>query len=115
MERAHIVTTHAIICEIGNALAKAPTKPVALALIDSYRADPRVTILPINEHLYEHGLALFRARAGQDWSLTDCLSFVVMQQHSIADALTHDRHFDQIGARALLRDQYYDAAGDPKF
>jgi predicted nucleic acid-binding protein len=38
------------------------------------------------------------------WSLTDCASFVIMDQRQIAEALTHDRHFEQRGYRALLRD-----------
>jgi predicted nucleic acid-binding protein len=107
-----VLTTHAVVCEIGNALAKAKLKSVAVALIDSYRTDPRVTVLPVSEALYERGLELFRSRLDQDWSLTDCLSFVVMQDHGIADALTHDRHFEQVGARALLRDSHYDERGN---
>ena len=37
------------------------------------------------------------------WSLTDCISFVVMRHHEIAEALTADRHFEQAGFAALLR------------
>ena len=114
-EQVRVLTTHAVVCEIGNALAKAKLKPVAVALIDSYRVDPRVTVLPVSEALYERGLELFRSRLDQDWSLTDCLSFVVMQEYGIADALTHDRHFEQIGARALLRDPHYDQSGTPLY
>lgn len=37
------------------------------------------------------------------WSLTDCLSFVVMQREGITDALTGDKHFEQAGFVALLK------------
>ncbi len=39
-----------------------------------------------------------------EWSLTDCLSFVVMKELGIKDALTPDEHFDQAGFHALLRE-----------
>lgn len=37
------------------------------------------------------------------WSLTDCSSFIVMEERGLADAMTADRHFEQAGFRALLR------------
>jgi len=42
------------------------------------------------------------ARNDKDWSLTDCISFIVMEEHGITEALTGDRHFEQAGFRALL-------------
>lgn len=39
----------------------------------------------------------------KDWSLTDCISFVVMQREGIDEALTGDRNFEQAGFKALLR------------
>lgn len=48
-------------------------------------------------------LHLYAARLDKGWSLTDCISFVVMQQHGIREALTGDRHFAQAGFVALLK------------
>ena len=42
-------------------------------------------------------------RHDKDWSLTDCISFVVMEDQRITDALTGDRHFEQAGFKALLK------------
>ena len=36
--------------------------------------------------------------------LTDCISFVVMEERGITDALAYDQHFVQAGFRALLRE-----------
>ena len=47
-------------------------------------------------------MTLFEARADKEWSLTDCISFVVMTEQRIADALTTDHHFIQAGFNALL-------------
>lgn len=41
-------------------------------------------------------------RPDKDWSLTDCTSFVVMQDAGINEALTGDRHFEQAGFKTLL-------------
>jgi len=38
------------------------------------------------------------------WGLTDAVSFVVMQEQNLVDALTTDEHFHQAGFRALLRE-----------
>jgi hypothetical protein len=46
---------------------------------------------------------LYRQRADKDWSLTDCISFVVMRQRGLTEALTGDHHFEQAGFVALLR------------
>jgi uncharacterized protein len=39
----------------------------------------------------------------KEWSLTDCISFVVMTELGLTEALTGDHHFEQAGFRALLR------------
>jgi predicted nucleic acid-binding protein len=44
-------------------------------------ADENVEIVPLQIPLYEE--ALYAARLDKQWSLTDCLSFVVMQQKSL--------------------------------
>jgi predicted nucleic acid-binding protein len=43
------------------------------------------------------------SRPDKDWSLTDCISFVVMENQDITEALTADRHFVQAGFTALLK------------
>ncbi|HXC25254.1 MAG TPA: PIN domain-containing protein [Gemmatimonadaceae bacterium] len=114
-QNVQIITTHAIMCEIGNHFAKAALKRHGLRAIDAYRRDPSVTILPVTDALYERGLSLYCERLDQDWSLTDCISLIVMQDERLTDALTYDKHFEQSGNRALLRDTYYDARNRPTY
>jgi uncharacterized protein len=53
--------------------------------------------------LLERGLQRLRERPDKDWPLTDCISFVVMEDEGIREALTGDRHFEQAGFTALLK------------
>jgi len=67
------------------------------------RASPRATIVPLGSQLLDRGMQLMEERQDKDWSLTDCISFVVMKEQGVQDALTADGHFEQAGFRALLK------------
>ena len=98
-----IVTTEFILLELGNACARAADHADFLALVAGLRASPRATILPLSSQLLNQGMKLMGERSDKDWSLTDCISFVVMREHGLHDALTTDRHFEQAGFTALLK------------
>ncbi len=102
-EKSKIITTRAIILEIGNALAKLRYRNAAIQLINSLEADEMVEIIPITEHLFIRGFSLYKARLDKEWSITDCITFVVMQDNNVSSALTTDEHFQQAGFTALLR------------
>ena len=97
-----LVVTWAVLLELGNALAKLRYRQSAIALLDAIGGDPNVVVVPLSEHLCAAALTLFRERPDKEWGLTDCLSFVVMTERGISDALTADDHFRQAGFRALL-------------
>lgn len=99
-----MVTSRAVALEIGNALAKHRYRAAAVALLAALDSDPLVEIVPVTEELYHKGFELFCARQDKEWGLIDCVSFVVMQERHINDALTADEHFHQAGFRALLKE-----------
>ncbi|HEX8682299.1 MAG TPA: PIN domain-containing protein [Ardenticatenaceae bacterium] len=99
-----LVTTRAVLLEIGNALSKRYYRGVAASLLLLLEADPNVEILPLSEELYARALQLYNTRSDKEWGLVDCVSFIVMLDRGIQDALTSDKHFLQAGFRALLRD-----------
>ncbi len=90
-----IVTTEFILVELGAAFSKPEDRPDFLALdrMISTRAD--VTLIPASSDLLKRGRDLFAARPDKAWSLTDGVSFVVMGDLTIQDALTTDHHFAQ--------------------
>ena len=67
-------------------------------------SDSQIEIVPQSPGLFRQALALYGERSDKDWSLTDCASFLIMDERRITETLTHDRHFEQGGYRALLRD-----------
>ena len=98
-----LVTTRAVILEIGNALSKQRYRHAAIRLLQSLELDPSVKVIPLSEHLYERAFTLYRGRLDKEWGLIDCVSFAVMQDHGIVEALTTDEHFQQLGFRMLLQ------------
>lgn len=98
-----LVTTQAILLEIGNALSKQKYRAAAIQLLESLEADPSVEVVLLSNSLYKLAFNLFKQREDKEWGLVDCISFIVMQDRGITDALTTDIHFQQAGFRALLR------------
>ncbi len=98
-----IVTTEFILLELGNACARAEDHADFFALVAGMRASHRVKIIPLSSELLNAGLDRMRERPDKDWSLIDCISFVVMENEGINDALTADQHFEQAGFKALFR------------
>jgi predicted nucleic acid-binding protein len=100
-----LVTTHAVVLEIGNALSKARYRDAAVRLLQSLETDPHIEIVPLSEQLYARAFNLFQQRPDKEWGLTDCISFVTMRDREIIEALTTDEHFQQAGFRALLLEE----------
>lgn len=98
-----IITTAWVLTEVGDALAAPNLRSVFVELTEALREDRNTTIVPPTQALFDKGLDLYASRADKDWTLTDCISFVVMQERGLTKALTGDRHFEQAGFDALLR------------
>ncbi len=98
-----MLTTEAVVFEIGDALSKPKFRRVAIELMTSIFTDPQIKVVPITSALVQRAFELFQRRPDKGWGMTDCLSFVVMEEHGIQRALTTDEHFEQAGFVALLK------------
>jgi len=97
------VTTAWVLLELANALSASRHRAVFARFLDLLRANPNVIIYEAEKEFFDLGVEMYRDREDKQWSLTDCISFVVMRREDLSEALTGDRNFEQAGFRALLR------------
>lgn len=100
-----VVTTNYVIAELVALLTSPLRFPRAsiVAFIDDLKASPYVEVIHVDAHLDDEAWQLLKSRQDKDWSLVDCVSFVVMRRRGITEALTTDHHFEQAGFVRLLK------------
>ena len=76
---------HAKASEIGNRLLRSPT----------------VQLVHVDEALFYDAWQYFTQHSDKSYSLTDCVSFMVMERLGIRTALVFDQHFVQAGFEKL--------------
>lgn len=89
--------------EIGNSLAR-NFRPEAAEIIDNFLTSEEIIIVELNSDLFQRAFELYQTYNDKTWGLIDCISFIVMQENNITDALTNDKHFHQAGFKALMRE-----------
>jgi uncharacterized protein len=100
--RCSIVTTESVLWEWLNGLSDLSTRGVAAEGYRRAHADARIEVVSFQPELIDSSVHLYRMRSDKDWSLTDCLSFVVMERRHLTEALTTDGHFEQAGLKAIM-------------
>ena len=101
--QGQLVTTAWVLTELADAMSAPENRQEFISTLEDLRQNPAVTIVPPDSSLFDQAIELFARRADKAWSLTDCISFVVMQRQGITEALTGDKHFQQAGFVALLK------------
>ena len=56
-----------------------------------------VQVVFVDDALFQEGWRYFQEHKDKAYSLTDCISFVIMEKQNIQTALAFDRHFAQAG------------------
>ena len=95
-EESFLITTVAVLLEIGNALAKDFRKE-ANAVIRLLRNSGRIEVVQIDEHLLERALDIYEKYDDKTWGLVDCMSFIVMGERGLTEVLTFDGDFTKAG------------------
>lgn len=98
-----IVTTEAILIEFGNGLSTIKWRQVAHKWITRIRKSHTIfTVASATTEILDKAIELYGSRLDKEWGLTDCISFVVMQEYALTKALTVDHHFEQAGYEITL-------------
>jgi uncharacterized protein len=97
------LVTEYVLWETANSRSLPAERPKFHALLARLRSSPVTEPLAAGPELWEAGIQLHAERTDKEWSLTDCISFLVMWQRGIVQALAYDHHFEQAGFEALLR------------
>lgn len=103
-EAITLLTSEGVLWETLNSLSAAHHRGFAFRLYQQAHHSPRVNVIGFEPDLCDRALQLYAERSDKSWGVVDCFSFVVMKHFGIDQALTSDRHFEQAGFTALLRD-----------
>ena len=98
-----LLTTEWVLTELADGMAGVGDRESFTEFLAALQSDPAVTIIPSGPVWFAEGLALYSSRRDKEWTLTDCISFVVMKREGLVEALTGDHHFKQAGFNSLLR------------
>jgi predicted nucleic acid-binding protein len=92
-----------VLTEVANHLSSQPHHRARFGqLLADLEADPNTQIVESSHALWTRGAERYLDRPDKEWSLTDCISFVVMEERGVIEALTMDHHFEQAGFAILL-------------
>ena len=102
LRSAHkVFITEAVLIEVGNALSRS-NRAAAVSFINGCYMTTNVEVVSINSELFRRGVEFYHTHKDKEWGLTDCISFIVMQNNNLTKAFTTDKHFQQLGFQALL-------------
>ena len=100
-----VVTTRLVLVEALDFMAGAGEfrRGFAAQMAQSLEDDPYVEIVPHTDAQFRAAVERYASRSDQRWGLTDCASFLVMEERGVTEALAYDRDFEQAGFIAMLR------------
>lgn len=103
VRRITLLTTTAVLFEVLDGAASRDRR--TSWGLRAFVKQAEVEVIIVTLELMDKAWQLFDARPDKEWGLTDCVSFIVMQERRLTDAFAHDHHFQQAGFRALLREE----------
>ncbi len=104
-EAAGAKLTHSYVLAelVALSLARGLPRPKTLAFVRALLGHPEVEVVWVSAGLNEEAMKLLDVRTDKDYSLCDAVSFILMKQRGLREALTTDHHFEQEGFVRLLK------------
>jgi uncharacterized protein len=103
LSSVRLLTTEMVLVELLNCFSDSPFRRAVAGMVLKLRDDRNVRIVPQTSEQFEVARERYQRADDKTWSLTDCVSFQVMEAEQIQAVLTHDQHFAQAGFETLLR------------
>jgi predicted nucleic acid-binding protein len=100
-ERRAFLTTNLVIAETYIIIRRSGGHAQAMRLLGSLRSSPRLEKVWSDASLENQAEAILEKHSDQDFSFTDAVSIVVMQERDIEEAFTFDSHFAAMGFRTI--------------
>ena len=100
-DRRRLVTTNLVVAETHALLLRRVGAPTALAFVSAVDEAPNVVVRSTRELENEAERNWLGRYSDQDFSLTDAVSFAVMTNRRIRDALSLDQRFAVAGFQRL--------------
>jgi len=98
------LTTNYVLDEfVALASARKLSREKILAFSEEVLIDETVEIVWINKNLHTKAVELLKKRKDKSYSLCDAVSFAIMRERRITEALSTDHHFEQEGFIRLLK------------
>jgi len=102
-EKWSVITTEAVLIEIGNGFTTMKWRQVAHKWITKIQKSNSIfNVTPTTKEILKKAIDLYGSRLDKEWGLTDCISFTVMQKYGLERALTIDHHFVQAGYQTSM-------------
>ena len=101
---AGLMTTSLVLAESYALLRRALPTDRVLYWLDRLLASPRVEVVYDERALIDRARSVLAAYGDQKFSLADAVSFVVMRDRGLREALAFDRHFQTAGFTLVPRD-----------
>ena len=91
------VTTSYVFDEVATYFNSRGHHAKAVQVEKTLLGSPSVELIQVEEALFNEGWQYLQRHKDKDYSLTDCISFIVMKQRNVSSAVTFDGHFIQAG------------------
>ena len=101
--RLRLTTNYVLTEYVALALARGLSREKIVTFSGEVLDDETVEIVWVDEELHAKAVGLLRERQDKTYSLCDAVSFVLMRERAITDALTTDKHFEQESFTRLLK------------
>ena len=100
--KRRFLTTDYVLDETATLLKARRHGHLVSALMGTILSSAACRVEWMDQDRFEKTLRFFVKHQDKAWSFTDCVSFLLMKERKMTEALTKDEHFRQAGFRPLL-------------